>query len=495
MDKEREKRENRIQKVIKLGGSCLNDSASIRKAVSLLKKDPLKIAVVISALKGVTNLLLDAYYAALDQSRDFRGLVASIRKRHDQIALELLSTPFINELEKKFQEIFDRLNEDLDQIFRNRETSSSLKARILSLGERLSAYLLSTCLEAEGIKTKVYETDRIGLIASEKLGRVKVNLKKFEANFRKVKGEIETGDVLPIFTGFFGSDERGEVILFGRNGSDYSAAVLARGFRAKILELYKDVPGVFSADPALIPESRLIPSLSREEVAKLSLYGAKIIHPSFWHPLEGLNIEVRVKGIDLPESTGTIITRGRNDIPKEQRANKGQEITSSIKGFSIKENVVLLKIESFSLAERRRNFSRIEKALAERGGEIVVSFSQNQGLALVLGGLSAESIAKISHFLVKPTKQKLSVEANLALIAVVGEGIGESKALIFWVLEALIREKIFPVFVVAGLENSSILILVKGEASLQTLKTLHAKFFYDESLARGIVPDAHLLVG
>lgn len=275
-------KENRIQKVIKLDGSCLDDASSIKKAASLLKEEAQEIAVVVSALKGITDLLLEAYFAALGQSRDFHGLVAAIKKRHDQIALELLPLSLFNTFQTILQKIFNHLIESLNQIFLDRKTSPALKARILSSGERLSAYLLSSCLEAEGVRVKVYETDKIGLVASEELGKVQVNLEKFEVNFKRVTEEINENNFLPIFTGFFGSNERGEIILFGRNGSDYSAAVIARGFRAKILELFKDVPGVFSADPSLIPEARLIPRLSREEAVELSFFGAKIIHPNFW---------------------------------------------------------------------------------------------------------------------------------------------------------------------------------------------------------------------
>lgn len=458
-----------IRKVIKLGGSCLVDAASLRLSLSLLKKEPPKVAVVVSALKGVTDLLLEAYYAALSQTRDFNGVVATIRKRHEKIAFKIIPSPWIDDFQKKFQEILNLLTFWLKKIFENRQTTQDLKAKILSIGERLSAYLLSAALEAEGLKSKVYETDKIGLIVLNELGRAWVDLEKFEANFEKIAEEIDEGNFLPIFTGLFGSNESGEVILLGRNSSDYSAAVIARGLKASVLELYKDVRGMMTADPYLIPEARLIPYLSRQEAAALAFYGAKIIHPNFWHPLVGVETQVVIKNFHQADAAGTIISSAKIKPIKNNHADEKDEKMETIKGISCKENITLLRIELQSPSGLSSILSKIESAIAERNGQIIAIFPQSRGFSLLISDISPESLREIGSIL----GQKLYVERNLALIAVIGQGIDQNPRLIpqiFWLLN---EEKITPYFSLTLPIEEVLLLVLKRQELLSALRKLH----------------------
>lgn len=502
-NRKNEKQTNtQITKVIKLGGSCLDDATSMRKAVSLLKNEPTRIAVVVSALKGITDLLLEAYYSALGQSRDSSGIVASIKKRHEQIAIELVPHPLYCQLNSKFQALFDSLSGSLRNIFLNRETSPGLKAKILSLGERLSAYLLSAALEAAGVKSKVYETDRIGLIATEINGKVKVDLEKFEANFKKVTEEVEASDFIPIFTGFFGESEDGEVVLFGRNGSDYSAAVIARGFRAQCLELYKDVPGILSADPSLIPESKLIECLSRQEASAFGLYGAKIIHPFFWHPLEEISTKVLIKKFSSPDSPCTTIEseeinesiQGDNPRPQDNLQNNSPKNTCSIKGFCLKDKLILLKIKILSSSGLLTKLSELERILAEKYGQIIITLSQGDGLVFILSDVSAENFTDLSQTLEGRTIQIFSIEKYLALIAAIGRGISDKAGLSSQILRVLSQKNISPNLFFSFPKSPAIILILKSDEAQRALRALHSEFIVSKNFSQKIVPEAHLSV-
>jgi len=483
----------RIKKVIKIGGSCLTDFASIKKAISLISRESERTAIVVSALKGVTDLLQHAYHLALGQKSDFKGVVASLKQRHENLAHELVHPSKISQLQLKFHSIFTSLNNSLQKIFLHREALPAHKAKILSAGERLSAHLLAAALESAGIKTRVYETDRIGLVASEVSGKVRVNLEKFDLNFTRVAEDILVAAYLPIFTGFFGSDEQGEVILFGRNSSDYSAAIMARGFKAECLELYKDVPGISSADPSLVPEARLIPRLSREEASLLAFYGARIIHPDFWQPLEGLETEVIIKSFSLPENQGTVITPGAS----EEVENKGQKITPKnhgfIKGLALKDGLTVLKIEPKTSSDLSK-LIKLEKILAERDGKIIAFVPSINNFTLILSDISAESLALIVDSARENQLETFSLEKNLALIAAVGSGINQKSAVSSRILRVLAYEKITPRFFLNFSENPVVLIIVQSDEALRALRQIHTELITSRFSGKQDIPDDHLFV-
>jgi len=483
----------RIKKVIKIGGSCLADLDSIKKAVSLISKEPEKTAIVVSALKGVTDLLQHAYHLALGQSGDFRGTVASLKQRHENLALELVHPAIMPQLHLKFQSIFNSLNSSLQKIFLHREALPGDRAKILSQGERLSAHLLAAALESAGITTRVFETDRIGLVASEVSGKVRVDLEKFDLNFTPIAEEIVAAGYLPIFTGFFGSDEQGKVILFGRNSSDYSAAVMARGFKAECLELYKDVAGIFSADPSLVPQARLIPRLSREEASLLGFYGARIIHPDFWQPLEGLETEVLIRSFSSPDIPGTIITTK----PHDEVENKGQKITpkshSFIKGLALKDGLTLLKIAP-QKSSIQSILMKLERILAERDGKIIAWVPLINNFILILSDISAESLALSAFSLRENQLETFSLEKNLASIAAVGSGINQKSAVSSRILRILAYEKITPRFFFTFPENPVILIIVPSSEAPRALRQLHTELITSRFSNKKDIPDDHLFV-
>ena len=483
----------RIRKVIKIGGSCLTDSASIKKALSLISREPERIAIVVSALKGVTDLLQHAYHLALGQSGDFKGVVASLEQKHQNLALELVHPAIVPQLQLKFQLIFSSLNNCLQKIFLHREALPGHKARILSQGERLSAHLLAAALESAGIETRVYETDRIGLIASEVSGKIRVNLEKFDLNFAPRAEEILAAAHLPIFTGFFGSDEKGEVILFGRNSSDYSAAVIARGFKAECLELYKDVPGIFSADPFLVPEARLIPRLSREEASLFGFYGARIIHPDFWRPLEGLKTEVHIKSFSSLENSGTIIAPAASDEIRNRGHKTAPKNHGFIKGLILKDGLTVLKIETEKYSDLSK-LIKLEKILAERDGKIIAFIPLINNFILILTDISAESLALIADSLRENQLETFSIEKNLALIAAVGSGINQKSALSSRILRVLAYKKITPRFFLTFTENPVILIIVQSGEALRALRQLHTELITSRFSGKQDIPDDHLFV-
>jgi len=453
-----------IKKIIKFGGSCLREPSSLRNIVSILKQEKERVALVVSAVSGITDLLIDAYHLSLSQDRNYQGIMAQIKNRHLLLASELLSLSHFGQYQAKSQEILKQLERTLKGLSLTGESTPSLKARVLSAGERLSAFLLAAVLEEAGFKCRVFETDRVGLVANQPSEEAEVVLEKFDFLFRKTAEEINQDDYIPVFTGFFGITEEGKLALFGRNGSDYSAAVIARGFQATVLTTYKDVPGFLTADPEFIPEARPVNRLSRKEAAELCYFGARILHPKIWQPLEGLETTVEIKEFSRPESLGTIIS------------NSSEKAARIIKSLSVNQNIALVKVEGPGVGFKPGLIGKIGSRLAEKDLNILTVLTSQTCINLLMSPAAAELARTRLVELKEPAFRKITLEKNLALIACVGEGLRETPGVASHLLSILARKGINLELFSSGGSEVALYLVVKKQDAGRALHLLHEKY-------------------
>lgn len=469
MVKQKSKAVEKVKSVLKFGGSCLKDSSSILKAALIVKNRKEKVAVVVSAIQGITDLLLDAYHKSLSQNKNYRGTLDCIRQKHLALASELLSLKRFGKASEIFSGIFFNLDRLLQGINLVGETSPGLKARVLSSGERLSAFLFALVLEETGRKARVYESDRIGLVVNRQSEEAEVNLQKFDKNFLWVRQEIEAGSFLPVFTGYFGCTEDGQVALLGRNGSDYSTAVIARGLQAETLITFKDVAGFLTADPAIVAQAALIPVLSRTESAELSYFGAKILHPKIWEPISDRKTVVEIRNYEQPDVSGTIITR--NPVRRK----------NIIKSFSINRDISVLRIEGPGVGFKAGIIGRIGSRLSEKEINILTVLTSQTCINLILNRRVAEKAQEIIRKLEEPAIRKLTIENDLALIACVGAGVRETPGIAGRIFSILARKKINLEFFSSGASEVAIYLILKNKDALETIRALHQEYFQKET--------------
>ncbi|MBC7364483.1 MAG: aspartate kinase [Candidatus Aminicenantes bacterium] len=461
-----EKSKQKIKKVFKFGGSCLRDSSSFRQAIRLIKAEqPERVAVVVSAVQGVTDLLLDAYHKALGQDKNYKGTIQYVKQKHLTLAAELLSLKRFGKASELFSQIFSQLDRLLQGITLVGDSTPGLKARILSSGERLSAWLLGLTMEEAGLTSRVYETDRIGLIVDQPGEGVSVNLKKFDKNFASVSEEIAGGSFIPVFTGYFGCTENGQVALFGRNGSDYSAAIIARGLRAEILITFKDVSGFLSADPEIVPQATTIPYLDRKEAAELAYFGSRVLHPKTLEPVSDRRLILEIRSFQRPEKPGTVI--------QEKTAKN----TSMIKSFALNQNISILRIEGPGVGHKPGIIGLIGSRLAEKNINILTVLTSQTCINLILDKSAAELACRVIKELNETSIKNLSVEHDLALIACVGFGLRETPGVAGKIFSVMSREKINLEFFSSGASEVAIYLIVKKDEAVKAVKALHREYF------------------
>lgn len=288
--------------VIKVGGSLLQGVADLRRVASALaerRRDGGSLLVVASALRGVTDLLELAAQQALDRQRSnghFGETLETLRRRHLEVAREIAAGGSVL---ARVQGVLDEAEELIGLIGASGTLSDAAYARLLSYGERLSVVLLAAALQEAGHEALPVAAEEVELRATGAHRAGACDIPASAPGLQRMRREL--ADRILVLTGFYGIDRGGDVVLFGRGGSDDTACAVTAGLDAGRLELWKDVPGLMSADPRDVASARVIPEISFDEVAQLGAYGSRVVHHGCLDPLRGRATEVFVSGTRLVE--------------------------------------------------------------------------------------------------------------------------------------------------------------------------------------------------
>jgi len=310
-----------VVEVHKFGGASLTDAGSYRNAVSIMQQRKGARAVVVSAPAGVTDILLGlAARAVAGKTSDLEKDAEALRARYRKVLQGLVPAgPGRQEVAEEIERSFD----ELEGLLRSLTVLSELTPRssdfILARGERLSARLFAAALNAAGTRARYVDAVDV-VITDGPFGGASPNLMVTDLTARKILRPLLVAGTVPVVPGFLGatpgadSDERGKaraVATLGRGGSDLTATLLGRALGASEINLWKDVPGLLTADPRVVPDARVIPQLNVREASELAYFGAKVLHPRALIPISARPIPVNVRPFADPAAAGTEISARR----------------------------------------------------------------------------------------------------------------------------------------------------------------------------------------
>ena len=283
-------------KVLKFGGAALRDGPGVSKAVEIVTEHGgERPVVVVSALEGVTDMLVDAARAAARGEVD----TEAIRIRHKSVLSQLGADP----------ELLDRYNRELSLILESirsrRELGSVELDHVLSFGERASARIVAKCFEGHGVMATPVDSYDLGLTTDSNHG----NARPLSGERVKLSRSVWDIPGVPVVTGFLAKDGAGNLTTLGRNGSDLSAALLAEAIGADVVEFWKCVPGVLSADPELVVNAQPIKELCFADAEELGHLGARVLHPDAIAPAVRAGIKVKVRFVGDSSHPGTALTQ------------------------------------------------------------------------------------------------------------------------------------------------------------------------------------------
>jgi len=405
-------------KVIKLGGGCLKGKRQIAQILELIADRGQGHIFVVSALYGVTDALIEGMTKALDKEEAIPSIINHLKNKHTAVARHLIHK------ESSLKRFLRNLNKSLNELERlyyglnfTREITPRMRDVISSYGERFAVKLLSGVLNYRGIQATYRMPHKIGLITDAKFGDATANLRKTTQNLQShLKPLLAQGGIVFI-PGYFGTREDGEITTFGRGGTDYSAAVIARATRADVLEIWKDVPGYLSADPEFVSEAQLIPHLSYDEAAELSYFGAKILHPRTIEPLRRSKLNITIRNTLDPDAPGSLIT------PRSPRAKH------LIKSVSYETHIGILKVRSSGVGARPGILALVANRLTETGINIKSVVTSQTCISLLLAHDDLEKGYRALKSLQPPPYRRLEKEEDVALVCIVGEGILRRKGI------------------------------------------------------------------
>lgn len=455
--------------VMKFGGTSVKDGRSILHCANLVKKFSRnnEVVVVTSAMAGVTDSLLHAAKKCCnDPSPGFIKLfIAEMTKRHYDAVNDAVKN---EEIKSKVLSKIDKLLDELEKVLLGINYLGELTPRsldyILSFGERLSAPILSASLLSMGVDSLALEGGDAGILTDETYGRAKPLPEIYGTIKSRLEPLISIKKSVPVVTGFIGTTKSGNITTLGRGGSDLTATLIASALNADEVWLWKEVDGVMTTDPKIVPEARLIPEISYQEAMELSHFGAKILHPKALEPVMKRRIPVRIKNTFNPDGEGTVIK---------------ESVTSTkdiVKALSLIEKVAIINISGAGL-DFAEVMSDVFRRLAESKVHVImVSQSSSElNLSIVVDESDVDRAMKALNGVVNGTGNISKME-NIAVISAVGAGMAGTPGVAGRIFSALGKNRINVVMISQSCSEYNVSFVVSRSDGRKAVKVLHDEF-------------------
>ena len=456
-------------KVMKFGGTSVGSVNSILSVKRIVESAGEPVIVVVSALGGITDKLINTSKMAAAGDSAYEGEFREIVYRHVEMIKEVIPAGAGQvALQRQIGELLNELKDIFQGIYLIRDLSPKTSDTIVSYGERLSSIIVAELIDgAKWFDSRTF-------IKTEK----KHNKHTIDADLTNqlVKETFHSIPKVSLVPGFISSDKvSGDVTNLGRGGSDYTAAIIAAALDANSLEIWTDVDGFMTADPRVISTAYTISELSYVEATELCNFGAKVVYPPTIYPVCHKNIPILIKNTFNPEAPGTII---------KQEVDSGSK---AIKGISSINDTTLITVTGLGMVGVIGVNFRIFKALAQNGISVfMVSQAssenstsigvRNQDAALACEVLNEEFAKEIEMGEISP----VVAEMNLATIAIVGENMKHTPGIAGKLFGTLGRNGISVIACAQGASETNISFVVEAKSLRKSLNVIHDSFFLSE---------------
>lgn len=457
--------------VLKFGGSSVANATNIGKVFSIVKDQSVsqKTIVVVSALGGITDMLLQCSQLAADGDEGYKAKLEEAEVRHLQTVKELIPITQQSAVLSLVKTFCNEIEDICKGIFLLKELSVRTKDRIVSYGEILSSKIIAAKFNAEAVDC-TWKDSRDIIITNSNFGSAAVD---FVMTNRKVVEYFSSVDSqLFIMPGFIASDATGANTTLGRGGSDYTAAILAAAIDADVLEIWTDVSGMMTADPRLVSNVRIIPQISYQEAMELSHFGAKVIYPPTIQPVRSKGIATWIKNTFAPQDEGTVI--------KEDTTGNG----STIRGISSINSVALLSLEGSGMVGIPGFSKRLFEALAAKKINVIL-ITQSSSEHSICVGIDAVNAAEAQQaiddaFAYEIETKKVDpiiVEQGLAIVALVGDNMKSHPGISGKMFGNLGRNGVNVRAIAQGSSERNISAVISNRDVKKAINVLHEEFF------------------
>lgn len=457
-------------KVLKFGGTSVANSKSLTNVLEIIKKQDQPVVVVVSALGGVTDLLMEMLALAQSRKEHFKNNLTEIEKRHLEPIKKCIPIQNQSAIISFLKKHINALESLLDAIFLLEEVTVKNNATIASYGEILSSHIIHEIFKYNGINSVL--KDARELIQTETHGGIEIVDDLFTE--QQIKSYFSDNDSqVTIVPGFIASNKNGETTTLGRGGSDYSAAIIASTIEADLFEIWTDVSGMYTAHPKIVVQAKPIEKLSYYEAMELSHFGAKVIYPPTLQPIIQKNVPILIKNTFAPEDPGT-------KIDNSEILENGE----IVKGISHIDNVAMINLEGSGMIGITGFSKRLFEALSDEHINVIMITQASSEHSICIGVKEEESaLAKkaidekfafeISLNKVAPAK----IESDMVNIAVVGEKMKDHQGISGKLFSSLGANNINIRAIAQGASERNISIIIDKINVTKAINTLHESFF------------------
>ena len=456
--------------VFKFGGTSVGSPPAIEAVAKIVAAETGERVVVVSATAGTTDALVKAAEQATGgDAAAAQQTIERLSEEHRNLIADLVGVNGASAL-TEIVDLTDRTIALLQSVAILRECSARTLDAIVSYGERVSAPIVAAVLNAKGIAAEALSAEGL-VITDDAFGHANplLELTRERAESQLVP-RMRYGTV-PVVTGFVGSTVDGVTTTLGRGGSDYSAAVLAAALGAAECRIYTDVSGVMSADPRIVPDAKPLPAISYAEAAELSYFGAKVIHPRTVLPAVEAGIPVRILNTFAPDDPGTTITAS---TPRDNTVVKA---TTSLGGLG------LVTVQGAGMSGVPGFAARVfDTTAAEKISVLMISqASSENSICLVVPSDSVKRLEAalkrmFSKELARHDVEKVAIEAPVAIVSAVGEGMRGTPGVAARLFGALGRAKVNVIAIAQGSSELNISLVVSEKDRETAVRAIHQEF-------------------
>jgi aspartokinase/homoserine dehydrogenase 1 len=461
-------------KVLKFGGSSVANAERIRGVAKIVlqsaKKE--KVVVVVSAFQGITNQLLESARIASSGKREYTLLHDNICARHRDAIKSLLNESAQKAIREAIERMLAECKEILDGMYLLRHAPPPALDVTASFGERLSAQIISAYLNQSSPSIFVDARDLV--VTDDQFARATVLFeqtnKRIKAYFNRLKSK-HPADVIPIVTGFIGATEDGRTTTIGRNGSDYTAAIVGAALSASSIEIWTDVDGIMSADPAAVPSAFVLPQMSYEEAMELSYFGAKVLHSATLAPAVAKEIPILIKNTMNPSAPGTLISNHKDNWE------------GVAKGISSMDNMALLTLRGMSMVGVPGTAERLFRALAREAVNVILISQASSEHTICFAVTEADApratkaISAEFRFELQNHLTALEQKNGQTIVAVVGDGMKGTPGVSGKLFQALGQNYVNINAIAQGASERNISFVIGSDQHIRALNVIHQAFF------------------
>lgn len=463
-----------INLTMKFGGTSLGSADALLRAADIVASESERwdqIVVVVSAMSGVTDELLQAATRAAQQDDEtHRRIHNRLLTKYKEVLQEVIQGEEVRgELFSTLQNLMESLSRSCGDLISLGQPDGRNMDIVASLGERCCAQIFAAILRERGIQGMALEATEL-IVTDDKFQNAApyMELTQTRVSARLIP-ELNAGTI-PVVTGFIGATEGGEITTLGRGGSDYSAAILGACLGTDEVWLWTDVDGVLTADPRIVRDAQVVETLSYREVAELAYFGAKVVHPKTIQPLSDRGIPIRVKNTFSPDHPGTCIRRRTMDA------------NGKIKGVTAIRDLSILTIEGGGMLGVPGIAARTFSAVASEGVSVLMisQASSEQSICFVVPRETSSRVvsaveAEMKSELSRGDVDRIWAHDDVVIVTVVGEGIRETPGIAARIFGAVGQANINVIAIAQGSSECSLSLVVDTADANHAVRSIHSE--------------------